>query len=347
MAQTYAEAGVDRETRAQAKKSLSELRATYSLSKHGEIFDTPYNTLYPIGGGVYHVKTCDGIGTKVLLAQLADKHDTVGIDAVAMVANDCIRCGAEPLAITDTIDIKKSEPEVLRDLEKGLFKGAEDADCPLIGGETADVPELMQATYHINCDCVGEVKKEDIIDGSKIKAEDVMIGLRSSGIHSNGISLIRKVLFKQWGGAFEPTEKPEGFKRELIYETLEPTTIYAKPFKKLANEVKIKAAVNITGDAYLKFDKLWNFSKGVGFEFGNFNPQPIFDLIQKTGNIETKEMFSTFNMGWGFVVIVEKPEAEKALALLAKEKVESAVIGSIIPTENIIVHYKDERVVLR
>ncbi|PKL72548.1 phosphoribosylformylglycinamidine cyclo-ligase [Candidatus Kuenenbacteria bacterium HGW-Kuenenbacteria-1] len=331
--QTYTKAGVNRKLREKAKKSLNDFEETFNLSNHGKIIKTPFNVLYPINKNLYQVKTCDGVGTKVLLAELAQKHDTIGIDAVAMVVNDCIRCGAKPIAITDIIDIKKSEPKLLKEIEKGLIQGIKEADCPLVGGETADVPELLNTTYHINCDCVGEIKKKNIITGEKIKENDVIIGFPSSGIHSNGLTLVRKVLFKKWGGKFNFFEKPAELNKSLIYECLEPTKIYVKLFFKIAKKFEILGAVHITGDAYLKFKKL-----NLGFEFFNFKPQPIFNLIQKTGKINNKEMFQTFNMGWGFAIIVKEKDANNILHLYQKEKVE--VIGKVINKNKIIINYQ-------
>lgn len=324
---TYAQAGVNRKLRDKAKKSLTNFEATFKLSKYGKIIKTPFNVLYPIGKNIYQVKTCDGVGTKVLLAQLANKHDTIGIDAVAMVANDCLRSGARPIAITDMIDIKKSEPKLLGEIQKGLIVGAKEANCPLVGGETADVAELLNTSYHINCDCIGEVKKNNIISGKEIKPGNVVIGFRSSGVHSNGLTLLRKVLFKKWGGKFDAFEIPKGLSRPLIYEALEPTKIYVKPFLKIAEKFKILGAINITGDAYLKFKKM---TKNFGFEFSNFKPQPIFDLIEKVGKIDLKEMFRVFNMGWGFAIVVKKEDADNILHLLKREKLEADVIGEVI-----------------
>lgn len=333
---TYAEAGVDRELRKKAKRNLVGLKSTFILSKHGKIIETPFNILYPINDNLYHVKNSDGVGTKVLLAQLANKHDTIGIDAISMVVNDCIRCGAQPIAITDTIDIKKSEPEILREIQKGLNAGAHEADCPLVGGETADVPEIMNAYYHINCDCVGEIEKNKIITGEKITPNDIIIGIKSSGVHSNGISLLRKTLFKQWGGKYEAFAKLDNFDRELVYEALEPTKIYVKPFLNIAKKIDVLGAVHITGDAYLKFRKLTNF----GFEFDNFKPQPIFSLIRQCG-VPIEEMFKTFNMGWGFAVIVRKEDAEETLNLLK----DSEVIGRITDKE-LIIKFEGKKIVL-
>jgi phosphoribosylformylglycinamidine cyclo-ligase len=330
---TYADSGVDRDLRSATKKSLDGIKSTFGLSKHGKTIETPFNTLYPIGNGSFQVKTSDGVGTKVLLAQLAGRHDTIGIDAIAMVANDCIRCGAEPIALTDMIDIKKSEPKIIREIVRGLNRGARDAGCPLVGGEIADVPELLNSLYQINCDCVGEVSKGRIITGKGIKPGDIVIGMRSSGIHSNGDSLLRKTLFREWGGIYDAFEVPDGLDRELIREALEPTRIYVKAFLKAAKEIDVLGAVHITGDAYLKFRKLSNH----GFEFDNFKPQPIFGLMK--GHVPIEEMFKTFNMGWGFAVVIGKEDAEDALQLLKS----SEVLGKVVK-RGITIKYEGSRI---
>ncbi len=340
---TYAKAGVNRKLREKAKKELKDFKLTYKFQKQGKIITAVFNILYQISKNLYQAKVCDGVGTKVLLAQLANKHDTIGIDAVAMVVNDCIRSGARPIAITDMIDIRKSEPKVLGEIQKGLILGAKEAGCPIVGGEIADVPELLNAAYHINCDCVGEVKKQKIITGEKIKPGDIVIGFQSSGIHSNGLTLARKVLFKKWGGKFDALEKPKGFKKPLIYECLEPTKIYVKPFLKIAEKYRILGAVHITGDAYLKFKKLM---KNFGFEFSNFKPQPIFNLIQKVGKINLKEMASTFNLGWGFAIIIDGRDVEGILDMLKKEKIHAEIIGEVIKKKKIIVNYQNKKTTL-
>jgi phosphoribosylformylglycinamidine cyclo-ligase len=333
---TYAEAGVDRELRKRAKKHLIDLKSTFALSKHGKIIETPFNSLYPIDSNTFHVKTSDSVGTKVLLSQLAGKHDTIGIDGIAMVVNDCIRCGAQPIALTDTIDVKKSDPEIIQEIKKGLIIGAHEANCPLIGGEIADVPEIINSSYNIICDCVGEVEKNRIITGEKIKPDNIIIGLPSSGVHSNGISLLRKTLFKEWGGKYDAFAKLDNLDRELIHEALEPTKIYVKPFLNLAKKVDILGAIHITGDAYLKFKKITSF----GFEFDNFKPQPIFKLIRECG-VSIEEMFKTFNMGWGFAIIVEKENIEDTLQLLK----DSEVIGRITD-RNLIIKFENKKIVL-
>ncbi|MFC2174530.1 phosphoribosylformylglycinamidine cyclo-ligase [archaeon] len=316
---TYAESGVDRGTRDKAKSVFSAFESTYSLSKYGAPIRLPFNTVYPVGDKL-NVKTCDGIGTKVMLAELSKKHDTIGVDAVAMVTNDAIRCGAEPIALTNIIDAKKSTPELLKEIQKGLQTGAEESNCPMVGGETADVPELMSTLYHINCDCIGEVEKSNVVDGTGLQEGDVVVGIPSSGVHSNGISLVRKALFKEWGGKFDAFDKPDGFDKDLVYTALEPTKIYVKTVLKAITEYNVKAAVHITGDAYLKFGGLFKSSPGIGFNFDKFEPQPIFGLIQQQG-VEWEEMFKTFNMGWGFALVVPKEEADGAAQLVGGTKI--------------------------
>ncbi len=351
---SYAKAGVNRNLREKSKKILRGFDLTFKFSKYGKIIKTPFNNLYPAGGDLYQAKISDGVGTKALLADLAKKHDTIGIDAVAMVVNDCIRCGAKPLAITDIIDIKKSEPILLGEIQKGLIEGARESECPIVGGEIADLPEVLQVSYHLNCDCVGEVKQNKIITGEKIKPGDVIIGFRSSGIHSNGLTLARKVLFKKWGGKYNCFIKLKGFSKSLILECLEPTKIYVKPFLKIAEKYDILGAVHITGDAYLKFKKLANpvrnkisnGAKNFGFEFFNFRPQPIFKLIQETGKISDEEMFKTFNMGWGFAIVVDRKDSEKILKLAQKIKLEAEIIGRVIKERKIIINYQNKKIVL-
>lgn len=342
MSLTYADSGVNRNERDKAKKGFVSFEETYELCKYGEPIKLAYNTLYPVGDKL-NVKTCDGVGTKVMLAELADKHDTIGIDAIAMVANDAIRCGAEPLAITDILDVRESTPKLLNELKKGLIEGVQQSNCPLIGGETADVPELMHSLYHINCDCVAEVEKSNVVDGKGIVAGDAIVGLRSSGIHSNGISLVRKALFKKWGGAYEPREQPGELEQELVLEALEPTKIYVKPVLHAMRDFNVKAAAHITGDAYLKFRSLFDYSPGIGFEFNNFNPQPIFKLIQEQG-VSWNEMFKTFNMGWGFALVVPKEEVAGVIQLLGED---AEQIGNVVEGEKITVEYADNKMEMK
>jgi len=354
---TYARAGVDRELRAESKRSLKILEETYNFSRYGEVVQLPYGKIFPFGENCYLDMVIEGVGTKVLIAQLAEKYDTIGIDGVSMAVNDVIRSGARPLAVADNIHAQFSDPSLVREWMKGIAKGATEAQCIVPSGEIGDVAELIIGLtegkgFDMVVSAIGEVSKENIISGRNIKAGDVIIGLRSSGIHSNGVSLVRKILFKRWGGKYDAHDVPEGLDREIVYEVLEPTKIYVKPVLRVAREVKVKAAVHITGDGYLKFDRLTQFSKVIGFEFNNFKPQPIFDLIQKTaselgGTITDEEMFKTFNMGWGFALIVDKADRDKAVDVLEKTGMHAEEIGHVIDTEGIEILYKDKRIVLK
>jgi len=352
---TYAEAGVDREERAKCKEALSALKQTHRLSRYGKVVQLPYGNIFPVGDR-YLDFVIEGIGTKVLLAQLADKYDTIGIDGVAMAVNDVIRSGATPLAVVDNIHAQVSSPSLVKEWMKGIVKAVTEAGCLVPGGEIGDVADIIKGItdgkgFDMVFACIGELLEKDIILGNNIKPGDLVIGLRSSGIHSNGISLARKILFKEWGGKYEPHDIPDGFDREIVYEVLEPTRIYVKPILNATKKVKIKGAVHITGDAYLKFDRLMKFSKGIGFEFNNFKPQPIFELIQKTaleigGTIKDEEMLKTFNMGWGFAVVVDKTAEDSTVDSFKKSGVEAEQIGKATSSRKIVAVYKGKRLEL-
>ncbi len=353
---TYSEAGVDRKTRAKSKQALSMLKGTYTLGRYGKVVQLPYGNIF-LAGDRYLDLVIEGVGTKVLLAQLADKYDTIGVDGVAMAVNDVIRSGATPLALVDNFHAHVSDPDLVKEWLKGIVKGAEESDCPVPGGEIGDVASIIKGLtegkgFDLIVASVGEVQERDIISGRNIKAGDAVVGLRSSGVHSNGISLVRKVLFKEWGGKYEPFDVPDGFDREIVYEALEPTKIYVKSFLNAAKAVTIKGAIHVTGDAYIKFDRFMKYSPGIGFEFANFKPQPIFSLIQQTGpevggTITDEEMLKTFNMGWGFAVVVDKTDVDEAIDVIEKCGVETEEIGKVTNTGKIVADYKSKKLELK
>ncbi len=353
---SYAKAGVDRALRARSKKALDILYKTYRFSRYGSIVKLPYGNIFPINGNLYLDLVIEEIGTKVLIAQLAEKYDTIGIDGIAMAANDVIRSGARPLALADNIHAHVSNPALVAEWMKGIVRGAEEAECVVPSGEIGDVPDLLKGVvegrgFDMIFACVGEVLKRDIIYGNDLKPGDAVIGLRSSGVHSNGISLVRRILFKQWGGVYEPFDLPEGFDSELVCEVLEPTRIYVKPFMKFVCSHRTKATVHITGDAYLKFDKLMGLNKGIGFEFDNFKPQPIFRLIQEVSKqrrnpISDDEMFKTFNMGWGFAVVVDNAIKDEAVDSLERSGIQAEQIGTVTGSRQIIVKHKGRKILL-
>jgi phosphoribosylformylglycinamidine cyclo-ligase len=353
---TYTDAGVNRKQRVESKKVLKNLQETYRHSHFGKVLHLPYGNIFPIGENSFLDLVIEGVGTKVLLAQLAQKYDTIGIDAVAMAVNDVIRSGAKPLAIADNIHAQESNPALVKDWLEGIIQGAAQAECPVTGGETGDVEEIIKglaenAGFDMVVGSVGKVERGEIITGENIKPGDPIIGLPSSGLHSNGITMARKILFRQWGGKYLPDDIPESLDREIVLDALEPTKIYVKPLLKLAREVKVKAAVHITGDAYMKFNNLVSASPGIGFEFSNFKPQPIFGLIQKTAaelsySISDEEMFKTFNMGWGFGIIVDKTEIDKAMNTLEQYSVKPEIIGKVTDKQMVEIKYKNKRMIL-
>ena len=313
----------------------------------------PYGNIFPQTDDTYLDLVIEGVGTKVLLAQLANQYNTIGVDAVAMAVNDVIRSGATPIAISDNIHAQASNPELVKQWLKGIAKGAIEAECPVTSGEIGDVAEIIKgiaegAGFDMVVATIGQVAKEKIITGKNIKPDDPIIGLRSSGLHSNGITLARKILFKEWGGKHDAHAKIDGLNRELVYEALEPTKIYVKPLLKTTEEGKVKAVVHITGDAYLKFNNLTSFSPNIGFQFTNFKPQPIFRVIQETAKqlglaISDEEMFRTFNMGWGFAVIVDKKDTDKTLSILEKTGAEPEQIGNVTGKQGIEIQYHGKK----
>lgn len=332
MVMDYASAGVDRDARRKAKD--------FSLFDSEGFVRTPFNVLTKAGEGRLRVLCADGVGTKVLLAQLADKHDSIGIDGVAMVANDVVRCGAKPLELVDVIDVHHSEETLLQEILKGIKEGAEEAGCQVVGGETADVASLLQGVsdnpYQLNFFCLGEVGEEKLVDGSKVEEGDVVVGMPSSGLHSNGVSLARKALFKEWGGRFEALDQPDGFDKPLVLEALTPTRVYVKPVLKAMKDFGVKAAVHVTGDAFAKFKAL-----GKGFRFDNFKPPEIFGLVQEAGGVSDEEMFKTFNMGWGFALVVSPDDVDGVVQALG----EGEEIG-VVAGKGVTVEFKEKKLLL-
>lgn len=353
---TYSDAGVNREQRTESKKSLKKLHETYKYSNQGSVMQLPYGNIFPFKNDTYLDLVIEGVGTKVLVAQLANKYDTIGIDAVAMAVNDVIRSGATPIGMADNIHAHASDPSLVRDWLEGITAGAKLADCPVTSGEIGDVAEIIKGItpkqgFDMIISVVGHVNKNNIITGKNIQPGDPIIGLASSGLHSNGISLARKILFKEWGGKFDKNTIPNKLHRPIVQEVLEPTKIYVKEISELNKQVKIKAAVHITGDGYLKFGNLSRFSPGIGFEFTKFNPQPIFSLIQDTAKnlgytLTDEEMFRTFNMGWGFAIIVDKKDQEKTSNILEKNNNKPVEIGKITDNKKIEVLYNNKKIIL-
>lgn len=267
------------------------------------------------------VSGTDGVGTKLKLAFLADKHDTIGIDCVAMCVNDIICCGAEPLFFLDYIACGKNVPEKIEQIVKGVCDGCEMAGVALIGGETAEMPGFYPVDeYDLAGYSTGVVDKDKVINGSLINEGDVVIGLASSGVHSNGFSLVRKVF-----------DLNDYSKKEIIDTLLTPTKIYVKSVLSLFKEINVKGISHITGGGfYENIPRMIPDGLCAKIDRASIRVLPIFELIQKTGNISEHDMFNTFNMGVGMAVTVADKDKEKALKILEDEKETAYIIGKII-----------------
>lgn len=280
------------------------------------------------------VSGTDGVGTKLKLAFLMDKHDTVGIDCVAMCVNDIICCGAKPLFFLDYIACGKNIPERIASIVSGVAEGCVQSGAALIGGETAEMPGFYPVDeYDLAGFSVGVVDKSKILDPSTMKAGDVVIALPSSGVHSNGFSLVRKVFDVENSDIKSPREELGG---KSIGETLlTPTKIYVKPVLALLEQVKVKGISHITGGGfYENIPRSIPDGLGAVIERNAVRVLPIFDLIAKEGNISERDMFNTFNMGVGMSIVVAQEDAEKAVEILKANGEDAYVIGKIENSED-------------
>ena len=285
------------------------------------------------------VSGTDGVGTKLKIAFLLDKHDTVGIDCVAMCVNDIICCGAKPLLFLDYIACGKNFPEKIASIVSGIADGCVQSGAALVGGETAEMPGFYpEDEYDLAGFSVGVVDKDKILDNSKVCEGDVMIALPSSGVHSNGFSLVRKVFDVENEDITSPVEELGG---KSIGETLlTPTKIYVKPMLALFEEVTVKAVSHITGGGFYE-NIPRSLPDGLGAKIAKSAVKvlPIFDLLAKKGNISEKDMFNTFNMGVGMSVVVAKEDADKALEVLKANGEDAYIIGEIVKSEQGVILY--------
>ena len=279
------------------------------------------------------VSGTDGVGTKLKLAFIMDKHDTVGIDCVAMCVNDIICCGAKPLFFLDYIACGKNVPEKIASIVSGVAEGCVQSGASLIGGETAEMPGFYPIDeYDLAGFSVGVVDREKVVDNSTVKEGDAIIALKSSGVHSNGFSLVRKVFDVENNDIKTPNEKLGG---KSIGETLlTPTKIYVKPVLALLEEVKVKAISHITGGGFYE-NIPRSIPKGFGAKIKRSDVQvlPIFELIAETGNIPERDMFNTFNMGVGMSIVVNKEDADKALEILRANGEDAYILGEVVKSE--------------
>jgi phosphoribosylformylglycinamidine cyclo-ligase len=282
------------------------------------------------------VSGTDGVGTKLKLAFALDKHDTIGIDVVAMCVNDIIVQGAEPLFFLDYLACDKVIPEKIEAIVKGVADGCKQAGCALIGGETAEMPGMYaDGEYDIAGFTVGIVDKPKIIDGKAIQAGDVVFGMPSSGVHSNGFSLVRKLLLEQHGYAL--TDEPAELGARLGDVLLAPTRIYVKPLLAMLEQVKIKGMAHITGGGFIEnIPRVLPDGVNVEIEYGSWPILPIFALMQKLGEITHRDMFTTFNMGIGMVLVVAADDAARIEAVAAELSEPIYRIGQVTEGSKIV-----------
>ncbi len=279
------------------------------------------------------VSGTDGVGTKLKIAFLMDKHDTVGIDCVAMCANDIICAGAKPQIFLDYIACGKNVPERIADIVAGVAEGCVQSGAALIGGETAEMPGFYPVDeYDLAGFCVGIVDKNKVLDNSKMQEGDVIIALPSSGVHSNGFSLVRKVFDIENADLKTPLEELNG--KSLGETLLTPTKIYVKPMLALFEEITVKGVSHITGGGFYE-NIPRSIPKGLGakIEKKNVRVLPIFNLLQKAGNIPERDMYNTYNMGVGMSVIVAKEDAVRAIEILKAHGEDAYLLGEIVKSD--------------
>ena len=330
---TYKDAGVDISKIKQSQASIGKLIAsTHKLQKKAKIMSGfgHYAGIVEIPGGTLLATHTDGVGTKVMIAQSMKKYDTVGIDCVAMNVNDIICTGAIPISFVDYIAANRNDQEIFKQIVRGLVKGAKDAQVPIVGGETAILPDLISGknfSFDLAGMVVGILNKHDMILGNKIKKGDIIIGVNSSGLHSNGYSLARKVLSK-----YSMRDKIKGL-GVLGDVLLAPTKIYVKPVLQAIRECNIHGLAHITGGSFTKLLRL----KKTGFLLDNLPISPlIFQIIENQG-VARKEMYKTFNMGIGFCLIAPKEEEVKISQIFKKHGFHNRQIGRIIEKNGVYI----------
>ncbi|WP_173917429.1 phosphoribosylformylglycinamidine cyclo-ligase [Halobacillus sp. Marseille-Q1614] len=337
MSQSYKKAGVDVEAGYQAvdlmKKHVKRTMRPEVIGGLGS-----FAGLFDISSMSYNhpvlVTGTDGVGTKLKLAFEMNKHDTIGVDVVAMCVNDIAAQGADPLLFLDYIACGKNEPEKIEQIVKGIADGCEQSNCALVGGETAEMPGMYSPEeYDLAGFVVGMADKDQLITGESVQPGDVLIGLPSSGVHSNGFSLVRKILEEQGlnlSDAYPPFNKPLG---EVL---LTPTKIYVKALQSLKEKVQIKGLAHVTGGGfYENIPRALPKGYGVNLKENSWEVPAIFNFLQEKGDLSMTEMLGVFNMGIGMVAIVEEHDADAALAALKEQGEEAVQFGYVTAQEGI------------
>ncbi|MCX7642558.1 MAG: phosphoribosylformylglycinamidine cyclo-ligase [Armatimonadetes bacterium] len=330
---TYQEAGVDVRGEPEALKRLTEvLKPTANFLPVGKLAlgIGYFAAVVQITDELAIAISTDGVGTKLLVAEMLDKYDTVGIDCVAMNVNDVLCVGATPAIFVDYLAVEKLNPDVIEQIAFGLAEGAKQAGVAIVGGELAQIREMIRRVeegkgFDLVGTCVGLVHPQKIIVGQNLQRGDIVVGLASNGIHSNGLTLARRIFFDiaKWS----PSQFVPEFGCAVGEELLKPTRIYVKPVLELMKQIPVKALIHITGGGFLNLLRVQTPCEFVI----NSLPEipPIFAVIQKLGQVPNEEMFKTFNMGVGFCVVVAPEDADKTVAILRSQGEQAQIIGHI------------------
>lgn len=353
MTWSYSKAGIDLDRVKKAHKSILELvELTYKLREglFGRVLKGAghYAALIDIGGGRAIALHADGVGTKVLIAQLMGRYDTVGIDCVAMNVNDLICVGAEPVAMVDYLAMERSDEEIAAEITKGLVKGAETAGIAIIGGETAVMPDVIKGAvegkgFDLAGLSIGVVDVDKAIFGDRIELGDAVVGVESSGIHSNGLTLARKVLLEHAGLKVE--DYVDELRCTLGEELLKPTHIYVKPvLEVLRRGVEVHGLAHITGGSFTKLMRI--APRGLGFKLDDMpEPHAIFKLIQRLGSVSSWEMYRTFNMGVGFCLVLPEHAVDEVIRVFKAHGFRAMRIGEVIDEPRVEICLKGEKLV--
>ena len=337
MTLTYKKSGVDISKIKQSQKSIGKLiSSTHKLQQKAKIAHGfgHYAGIVEIPGGKLLATHTDGVGTKVVIANMMKKYNTIGIDCIAMNVNDIICIGATPISFVDYIAANKNDEKIFKKIVEGLVTGAKRSSMPIVGGETAIMPDVIEGkgfAFDLAGMVVGLVEKKEMVLGNKIKEGDVIIGANSTGIHSNGYSLARKAILKKY--SVKDSVKGVGNIGEAL---LKPTEIYTKPVLEIIKKSKVNGLAHITGGSFTKLLRL----KHIGYQIDSLPKlPPIMSLIEEQG-VNSEEMYKTFNMGVGFCVIANKKESEKIQKVFKKYKIGSKEIGRIISKKGVFVNSK-------
>ena len=341
MAVSYEKAGVNLEAGYEVVRRIKSHVASTSrpgvmgnIGSFGGMFDlSALNVKEPV-----LVSGTDGVGTKLKLAFAMDKHDTIGIDAVAMCVNDVLAQGAEPLIFLDYVAVGHNEPAKIEAIVSGVAEGCRQAGCALVGGETAEMPGMYSdGEYDIAGYTTGVVEKSRLIDGTKVKAGDVLVGIASSGVHSNGFSLVRKVFSDNALDLFKVYPELDAVKT-LGEVALTPTRIYVKQVLDVIRNCDVHGVAHINGGGFDEnIPRILREGQGIEIEEGSWEILPIFHFLEKYGRIAHREMFNIFNMGIGMVLALDASEADKAIEILKSHGEKASVIGRVTATEGVVI----------